>query len=109
MILVYQQEIFLWNVDDKKDINLIIELRINMIIKFINLPFPISFVSSNDLIIFFHISSISANKVILPITKRPQRARDKATHIRLCVLRKPIFFSKLLRTNDKIIISFSSP
>ena len=54
-------------------------------------------------------SSTSDNKLKLPITKRPQRARDKATHIRLCILRKPIFLSELLRTNDKIIISFSSP
>ncbi len=75
----------------------------------INEPLPISFVSTNDLTIFFHISSDSANKFILPITKRPQRARDRATHIRLCILRKPIFFCGLLRTNDKIMISFSSP
>jgi hypothetical protein len=27
----------------------------------------------------------------------------------LCILRKPMLFCRLLRTNDKIIISFSSP
>lgn len=50
-----------------------------------------------------------ANRVRFPITKSPQRARDKATHIRLCMVRKPICFSVLLRTNDNKMISFSSP
>ena len=72
-------------------------------------PFPILFVFDKDETIFFHISLASANRLKFPITKSPQRARDKATHIRLCIVRKPICFSVLLRTNDNIIISFSSP
>lgn len=35
-------------------------------------------------------------------------ARDTATHIRLSVFKKPIFPSSLLRTSDRIIMSFSS-
>lgn len=35
-------------------------------------------------------------------------ARETATHILLSVFRKPIFPSSLLRTRDKIIMSFSS-
>lgn len=46
---------------------------------------------------------------IFPKTNSPFLARDRATHTRFSVFKKPMRFSALLRTRERRMISFSSP
>lgn len=52
---------------------------------------------------------VAHRQSMLPKIKRPSRARDKATHTRFSVFRKPILLSGLLLTKERIMILFSSP
>lgn len=70
---------------------------------------PIAFCRSKTAMIFFQMSEFSDKHWKLPTQYSPFLALDRATLTRLETLRKPISPLSLLRTNESIIMSLSSP